>query len=680
MKTFSYIPRVTVIPGEFENERIAELVRCCKKYGYDELMFFINGENLFNGFMTIEEIKPFVETIKKAKVELDKIGVKTSLNPWTSLGHGERGRIGISKDRFSKMVGDKGFASRLHACPLDEDFQNYLGEYFAYLAKEIEPNILWVEDDFRLNGHALTKVGNSLDRGCFCDRHMKLYSEYIGREVTREEMINGMATNAEEGVFRRAYYEVSRKMMRDLSIKLGESVHKESPWVKIGLMSGDAKQHGMEGRDWYGMLRGLAGNNSPVSRVHGPMFRPYAPQDYQWYFNDIAMQSRALLPEETIVLPEVENAMFSPQTKSRNMTRFQTECDLALCPMGVTYDMDCFAGSGIVDAFGYGKPLAEIKPYLNAFLNENIDFYALDGVSVPTSEDGFLRSDSKDSLGQVKNFENYWASHLPSWGIAYKYDKSKTFENKVVAISGGYLHGKTDEEIKDLFAKNFLILDGDSVKILFERGLNSLIKAKSYRQISWEKGEFSFEQSAKGKKYLGMNGARAGLIITGPEALAIEYEEGVEIYTELFGFGQEYVAPCFVRAENSLIFPFVISQPAIYSPAVKEKHHALLHTLKEEAFKDGLQNAKGYLSPIIYHDMPCVTTSYYKGEEVDHILLTNFSDDTYEEVQLYGLPKYKKAYYCQRTDGKWKKVKIDGGKIVGKKLDGLTTMLLRLEK
>lgn len=67
MKTFSYIPRITVIPGEFENERIAELVRCCKKYGYDELMFFINGENLFNGFMTIEEIKPFVETIKKSQ-------------------------------------------------------------------------------------------------------------------------------------------------------------------------------------------------------------------------------------------------------------------------------------------------------------------------------------------------------------------------------------------------------------------------------------------------------------------------------------------------------------------------------------------------------------------------------------------------------------------------------------
>ena len=49
MKNFSYIPRITVIPGEFENERIAELVRCCKKYGYDELMFLSTAKIFLTG-------------------------------------------------------------------------------------------------------------------------------------------------------------------------------------------------------------------------------------------------------------------------------------------------------------------------------------------------------------------------------------------------------------------------------------------------------------------------------------------------------------------------------------------------------------------------------------------------------------------------------------------------------
>jgi hypothetical protein len=444
-------------------------------------------------------------------------------------------------------------------------------------------------------------------------------------------------------------------------------------------MSGDAKQHGMEGRDWYGMLRGLAGNNSPVSRVHGPMFRPYAPQDYQWYFNDIAMQSRALLPEETIVLPEVENAMFSPQTKSRNMTRFQTECDMALCPMGVTYDMDCFAGSGIVDAFGYGKPLAEIKPYLNAFLNENIDFYSLDGISVPTSEDGFLRSDSKDSLGQVKNFENYWASHLPSWGIAYKYDKSKTFENKAVAISGGYLHGKTDEEIKDLFAKNFLILDGDSVKILFERGLNSLIKAKSYRQIPWEKGEFSFEQSAKGKKYLGMNGARASAIVTCPSFLKIRYTKTPTVYTNMKGYEEEYVAPALVNTGNAFILPYDVTETP-YVSNVPARHHGLLATMRQEALKESLVDASDtYSSPVVFNDLPYVSTYYYNTEEYNYYLFVNFSDDSYSYVETFGIPDSEKAEVLDRGTGKWESVEIFGG-VISRSLLATTTMLIRIKK
>ena len=58
----------------------------------------------------------------------------------------------------------------------------------------------------------------------------------------------------------------------------------------------------------------------------------------------------------------------------------------------------------------------------------------------------------------------------------------------------------TDEEIIELFEKNFLLLDGESVEILFERGLNRLIKAQSYEKLSWHDGEFSFEQAAAGKR------------------------------------------------------------------------------------------------------------------------------------------------------------------------------------
>ena len=680
MKKYEYMPRITIIPGKYEKERIDEAVRCCEKYGYDEIMFFINGENLFQGFMKKEDIKPLVETIKRAKAELDKIGVKTSINPWTSLGHGERGKLGLAKDHFKKMVGDKGFENPLNPCPLDEEFLDYLGDYFCYIVEETKPNMIWVEDEFRLN-HGLNRQGNEWGSGCFCPEHMKLYSAHIGREVTIDEMRVGMAKNLENGAFRKAFFDVNRKVMNDFAVGLGERVHKKYPDVKIGLMVGDAKSHSMEGRDWKGMLRGFAGKNKPAVRIHGPMIRQFLMQDYCWYFNDISMQARALVPEETVVLPEVENAMFSPYTKSVNATRFQLEVAQALCPSGMTLDIDCFAGNGIVDAYGLGQPLKDIKPYLTAFLNEPVEFKHMDGISVPATEDGFLRCLPADTIGQIKNGENYWAGHLASQGIAFKYDTSKKFENKIVAISGGYLRDKSVEEIEELFEKNYLILDGESVTVLFEKGLNRLIRAKSYKQCVWDKGEFSFEEAVEGKKYLGINGARTSSIVTCPDCLVIEYDEQPTVYTNLMGYEEEYIAPCMVSFDNCFIMPYMATQPAIYSPVIKEKHHGLLTTMREEVLKEALSSVKGYDSPVLFNRLPYVTTYYYKTEQADYLLLVNFSDDSYGEIRLTGLPSYKKASVCQRKDGKWKKVCIKEGKInVKGGLPATTTLLVRLEK
>ena len=74
-QTFRYMPRITIAPKHYEEERIEELVKKCKEYNYDEVMFFINNENLFRGFLTTEEIAPNVERIKRAKVRLAKDGI-----------------------------------------------------------------------------------------------------------------------------------------------------------------------------------------------------------------------------------------------------------------------------------------------------------------------------------------------------------------------------------------------------------------------------------------------------------------------------------------------------------------------------------------------------------------------------------------------------------------------------
>ena len=677
MKTFKYIPRISIVPGPFEEERINEAVRCCKEYSYDEVMLFINAESLFKGFLSVEELKPYVETIKKAKVALEQEGIKTSLNPWTTLGHGERGKVGVSKDRFAKMVGDKGIAGTLSPCPLDEEWQDYLTEYFSYLVAEIKPNVLWFEDDFRLGNHGLESYGNEWGGGCFCERHMKLYGEYMGREIALNEFVDGIKNGDE--TCRKAFYEVNRKQIRELAELFGKRLREVYPELKIGLMAAGAKAHSIEGRDWNGVLYGFAQHTEPIQRVHLPMYRQTCAQDYGWIFNDVSMEVRALVPEETVILPELESAQFSPFTKSRNMTCFQVESSLALCPKGITFDQDCFAGSGIVDAFGYGEPLKALKPYLDAFVACEIPFSSMKGVVIPTGEDLFMRAGKGEKMGAFSMTENYWAQHLSAIGVAYAYKKGKCFENEIVGVAGNFLNGLTDDEVVELFEKNFLLLDGASVEILFERGLNRLINAKQYKKLSWRDGQFSFEQAAAGKYYAGMNGARTSAIVTCPSFLKINYSKSPKVYTNMKGYEEEYVAPALVNTGSAFILPYDVAEKP-YVSEVPMRHHGLLSTMRQEALKEALQEAKqNYSSPVVYNKFPYVSTYYYQTNEYDYYLFVNFSDDSYSYLETFGIPDSENAEVLDRASGEWVPVEIFGG-VVNRSLLATTTMLIRMKK
>jgi hypothetical protein len=65
------------------------------------------------------------------------------------------------------MVDVYGTKSNAVACPLCPNFREYISNLFAYYAREIEPDTIWVEDDFRLHNHLPLEWG-----GCFCDLHI----------------------------------------------------------------------------------------------------------------------------------------------------------------------------------------------------------------------------------------------------------------------------------------------------------------------------------------------------------------------------------------------------------------------------------------------------------------------------------------------------------------------------
>ena len=105
---YTYSLRFLLGPKLNFDERMNSLIDFCKKAKMDEVMFFIAPKELGVGHITKEESKDYVETIKKARDMLNREGIKTTLNPWVTLGHYDVG-VGLKEGQnFRLMVGHDG--------------------------------------------------------------------------------------------------------------------------------------------------------------------------------------------------------------------------------------------------------------------------------------------------------------------------------------------------------------------------------------------------------------------------------------------------------------------------------------------------------------------------------------------------------------------------------------------
>lgn len=105
------------------------------------------------------------------------------------------------------MVDVEGNEAALCVCPLCEKWQRHIAGLYARYA-QLEPSILWVEDDLRLHNHAPLVWG-----GCFCEEHMRIYSERAGKALTREEFLRGVLRPGPPHPYRKIWLDVSRETM-----------------------------------------------------------------------------------------------------------------------------------------------------------------------------------------------------------------------------------------------------------------------------------------------------------------------------------------------------------------------------------------------------------------------------------------------------------------------------------
>lgn len=664
-KKYCYSLRIEIDADRYSEERIKNIVKYSKKYGYDDVMFFTNNSKAQISHITIDEVRPQVEIIKKAKPLLNAAGISVSLNPGCTIGQGDKSEKmrGIHPD-FTLMTDIDGYSNGATACPLCKNFQKYLADIYAYYTVEVDPEIIWIEDDFRLHNHGSLNWG-----GCFCEEHMKRYCEKLGFEVTREEFVSEILKEGQgKSIYRDAYAEVARETMVELAKVVGDRVREVSgSKTVVGLMSSHPEEHAIEYRDWYGILYGLS--NVPTDRLNLPTYSQISPMNYGWLFNKVVTHVRSRIPNETWILPELENAEHGPQSKSAKNTAFMIESTLPVIPHGCTLNMYDY-GNGIIPAWRLGEECQKLKPYMQAFMDLGIDFQDMDGVYIPFNDESVKTlhpTDYFNALDHLKPDDAFFAACLSSLGVAYKYvGNFDAVKGKIIAISGQWLRNFDEAYIRRLFRDNAIILNADSLCVLVEMGLGELAGVESCAYDIPRDGDVRYEMAEDDVDVYGIPGYRK----TARKALMVQYSPDTQlrVYSKLYNAYHQEMGYGTVKFGNVLIMP----HKGEYR---NQQHLDILHQCMVNTFLAELKN----ISKPVQVQEYCVSPYYYANTKT--LVLVNFCDDDWYKVNL-TVPEdlsFNKIRYLKRN-GQWADCKFTrrGNKVtINARLGGTKTLVLQ---
>ena len=625
-KTYEYIFRFCCDPGFNDKEEIARLESFVDEALIDDVAVFANVQELNVGHMTFEEQDVFLDLIKNVMSSMKKKDITVSVNHWHSLMHADIGKKLREAHNFRRMTDIDGKEAELCVCPLDKNWQDYIGSIYARYAA-LEPSILWIEDDFRLHNHMPLNWG-----GCFCSEHLSRFSERVGHEIKRSELVSALLQPGTPHPYRKIWLDLCRESMEEAAAAITGKVREVSAEVKMGLMSSAPHIPAAEGRNWTSLFKIIGGGQAPVNRIHLPAYQENTAARYMEDFNRVSMLTRAFLPDDCEIYPELENYPYSLFSKSKKFTRFQLLASLPLNLNGMTIDLYDLNGNGIIEDEGYQSMLKEVKPYLQKLQSLNVFSGKSEGVKVLCSEKSSYTIETPEGkeMSELYPAEAYWAALLPSMGIPFSYAcHPENLKNEIIAVSGQVLRNYDKDQMEDLFAENFLMLTAEAIITLESMGLGSLAGVKAIKRLPQNAGFYTYEEVTNGKIYSGRKRARASAVISAADALDVSYDEDVskDEFTALYdSFRRRRANGQTLVNQNVFIYPFgPFEAPGLIPPM-------FLNRVRAEILQDLLirQNVS---FPIVLNQAYLIPYAY-KTEDGHALYLLNASSDCAENIRL----------------------------------------------
>ena len=646
-REFWYSLRIAICPDFYTEEKFEDLIRFCHVAKINDVMFIINAEEVNQGHLTYEETQRWLDMLEGFRKRMKDEGIRMSLNPWTTLLHTDRGRKLNPALKFGLMEDAQGHRAEAAACPLDERFRKYLRETYEMYGR-FGFYAVWVEDDFRLHNHMPLNWG-----GCFCPVHMEEFSRRAGHPVTADEMLEGITRAGTPHPYRKIWLDTARDTMNDLAAVIGEAVHGVAPESRVGLMSSAPEVHCIEGRDWETVLDHLSGDTRPLNRPHLPAYWEAVPRRYALEFQRYSRLSAAMTKGKAELWPELDNLPHTTFSKSHRFACMEMESSLSLCSEGITINIFDMIGNGINWKQKNEEMLAKIKPYLNGVKALHMKCEEEAGIRVMYSPRSAytLHTDGRKQMEAIQPWETFWAEYLAAYGIACTYCDDWETEGQIIAVGGQYFRNLNEEQIRHLFQKNIVLLEGEAAETLSDLGLGELAGIKSVQWYPLNGGRHSYEQAVPGEWYQGMPEPRISAqaiweaVETG-DYLCIEYDGDVRMLSVLRQADGSVAGPGLTICGNTIIFPY---------GHMRDQYNFLLNPVRQEMLQKALEEVEGQdgliEKPAMIRGCQYVTVNDFRQDKRRVLFLTNYSTDDPEEITVCMAGAVKDACMIARETG-----------------------------
>lgn len=480
-----YLPVKPYFDEDYTEKRFAQLLEYCTRVKIDAVMFYVA---LNPDFYYVPDTPEYAAQVQKQMLpyikRLREHGIGYQLNFQNLVGATLGGVDFSQENKWENLVDYKGRTSKGCGCFIGKKFRKNSEKRLKIWA-ETKPDIIWIDDDFRLFNHGtptfavLEGEPRYMDFYCFCDEHIARFNKEECACYTRETLVADML---KEGISatRKKYLRFLGNTINETAKWIEQTIHAISPETRIAQMTAWPDAHAAEGREWAKFLPALCGEFTPITRPHFGPYQERVPSDFVICYimlDHIIAEIRETYSHKVEYCPEIENTRFTVWAKSAAATSFQLALSAFMGCKDITLSLYDLEGGAFFDEPRYEEMLIKERAFLDKLVKLQLGNGDNLGLKVLTSENSAImynlrKNGSFSELsGENRSVENY----LLAMGIPCCFTSSvETVGRDVFVLDSFSASFLTEKQLHKILSCN-VFMDGGAAEVLVQRGLGQEI-------------------------------------------------------------------------------------------------------------------------------------------------------------------------------------------------------------